>query len=98
MGAWGASVVVLLPILPDDAPQWLFILVMLIAGMTCGAIWGFIPGFLKAKLQVNEIITTLMMNYIAVSWVNYFIFAVWTEGGVSDVAHVSQKCLAAASV
>lgn len=81
MGAWGASTVVLLPILPKDSPQWLFILVMVIAGMVCGAIWGFIPGILKAKLQVNEIITTLMMNYIAVSWVNYFIFAVWTEGG-----------------
>ncbi len=81
MGAWGASTVVLLPILPKDTPQWLFILVMVIAGLVCGAIWGFIPGILKAKLQVNEIITTLMMNYIAVSWVNYFIFAVWTEGG-----------------
>ncbi|MCC6146200.1 MAG: ABC transporter permease [Anaerolineaceae bacterium] len=81
MGAWGASLVVLLPILPSETPQWLFILVMLVVGMVCGAIWGFIPGFLKAKLQVNEIITTLMMNYIAVSWVNYFIFAVWTEGG-----------------
>lgn len=81
MGAWGASAVVLLPILPADAPQWLFIVVMVIAGMICGAIWGAIPGFLKAKLQVNEIITTLMMNYIAISWVNFFIFAVWTEGG-----------------
>jgi ABC-type uncharacterized transport system permease subunit len=72
---------VLLPVLPADAPQWLFILVMVLVGMLCGAIWGFIPGILKAKLQVNEIITTLMMNYIAVSWVNYFIFAIWTEGG-----------------
>ena len=81
MGAWGASAVVLLPILPSASPQWLFILAMVIAGMICGAIWGAIPGLLKAKLQVNEIITTLMMNYIAVSWVNYFIFAIWTEGG-----------------
>lgn len=81
MGAWGASAVVLLPILPPEAPRWLFIPVMILVGMACGAIWGFIPGFLKAKLQVNEIITTLMMNYIAVSWVNFFIFAIWTEGG-----------------
>ncbi|NPV76603.1 MAG: ABC transporter permease [Anaerolineae bacterium] len=81
MGAWGASAVVLLPILPPETPRWLFISVMILVGMACGAIWGFIPGFLKAKLQVNEIITTLMMNYIAVSWVNFFIFAIWTEGG-----------------
>jgi len=46
-----------------------------------GALWGFIPGLLKAYLNVNEIITTLMMNYIALAWVNFFIFAVWSEGG-----------------
>ena len=81
IGAFGASAVVLLPILPENAPQWLFIITMLAAGIICGAIWGFIPGFLKAKFNVNEIISTLMMNYIAIAWNNYFIFAIWTEGG-----------------
>lgn len=81
VGAFGASAVVLTPMLPEDAPTWLFIICMLVAGMICGAIWGFIPGFLKAKFNVNEIISTLMMNYIAISWNNYWIFAVWTEGG-----------------
>jgi simple sugar transport system permease protein len=54
---------------------------MILAGMLCGALWGFIPGILKARFNVNEIISTLMLNYIAVAWNNYFIFAVWTEGG-----------------
>jgi len=81
MGAFGASAIVLTPILSENAPQWLFILVMAIAGVMFGALWGFIPGFLKAKFNVNEIISTLMLNYIAVAWNNYFIFAVWTEGG-----------------
>jgi simple sugar transport system permease protein len=44
-------------------------------------VWGFIPGWLKARLKVNEIITTLMMNYIAIALVNFFIFAVWSESG-----------------
>jgi len=81
MGAFGASAVVLLPVLPEEAPQWLFIITMLIAGIICGSLWGYIPGLLKAKFNVNEIISTLMMNYIAIAWNNYFIFAVWTEGG-----------------
>jgi general nucleoside transport system permease protein len=81
LGAFGASMVVLLPILPEDAPQWLFIIVMALMGMLMGALWGFIPGYLKAKFGVNEIISTLMMNYIAIDWNNYFIFAVWSEGG-----------------
>ena len=51
IGAFGASAVVLIPILPETAPKWLFILLMLIAGMLCGAVWGFIPGYLKAKMK-----------------------------------------------
>jgi len=81
LGAFGASAVVLAPLLPAETPRWIFIPVMMIAGILAGALWGFIPGILKAKLNVNEIITTLMMNYIAVAWNNYFIFAIWTEGG-----------------
>ncbi len=81
IGAFGASAVVLIPILPAEAPRWLFIITMIVFGMACGALWGFIPGYLKAKFNVNEIISTLMLNYIAVAWNNFFIFAVWTEGG-----------------
>ena len=81
MGAFGASAIVLTPILPAETSRWLFIPVMMVAGMAAGAVWGFIPGFLKAKFNVNEIISTLMLNYIAVAWINFWIFAVWTEGG-----------------
>ena len=81
IGAWGASMVVLLPVLPEDAPRWLFIVTMALFGMFFGALIGFIPGFLKAKYNVNEIISTLMLNYIAVEWNNYFIYAKWSEGG-----------------
>ena len=81
IGAWGASMVVLLPVLPEDAPRWLFILTMVVFGIFFGAVFGFIPGILKAKYNVNEIISTLMLNYIAVEWNNYFIYAKWSEGG-----------------
>ena len=81
LGAFGASLVVLTPILPPETSPWLMIPAMMVMGMLAGALWGFIPGYLKAKYNVNEIITTLMMNYIAVAWNNYFIFAVWSEGG-----------------
>lgn len=81
LGAFGASMIVLLPVLPEEAPQWLFIITMVISGMLFGALWGFIPGFLKSRFNVNEIISTLMMNYIAIEWNNYFIYAVWSEGG-----------------
>lgn len=81
MGAFGASAIVLTPVLPATTSRWIFIPVMALAGMAAGAAWGFVPGYLKAKFNVNEIISTLMMNYIAIAWVNFWIFAVWTEGG-----------------
>ncbi len=81
MGALGASAVILSGLVPETASRPVTIAVMLVAGMLCGAAWGFIPGWLKARLRVNEIITTLMMNYIAVAFVNFFVFAVWSEGG-----------------
>ena len=81
MGAFGASAVVLIPVFPPETSAWIVVPVMLLAGMAGGALWGFIPGILKAKLNVNEIISSLMMNYIAIAWINYFIFAVWSEGG-----------------
>jgi simple sugar transport system permease protein len=54
---------------------------MAVLGMVGGALYAFIPGILKAKLNINEIITTLMLNYIAVLWNNYWIFGNWSEAG-----------------
>jgi ABC-type uncharacterized transport system permease subunit len=81
IGAFAASAVVLTPILPEDTPLIIMLLTMGVAGFVAGALWGFVPGILKAKLNVNEVVTTLMMNYIAISWNNFFIYAVWSEGG-----------------
>jgi len=81
MGAFGASAVVLVPLLPAETPAWIFLPAMMLAGILMGALWGFIPGYLKAKFNVNEIISTLMLNYISISWVNYWVFGVWSEGG-----------------
>ena len=81
MGAFGASAVVLIPVLPETAPKWLWLVTMALAGILCGALWGAIPGVLKAQYKVNEVISTLMMNYIAIAFCNFFIFNVWSEGG-----------------
>jgi simple sugar transport system permease protein len=67
--------------LPADSPTWLMLTVMAIAGFAGGAMWGIIPGILKAKLNVNEIITTLMLNYVAILWNNFFIYGSWSERG-----------------
>lgn len=42
-------------------------------GFVAGAFWGFVPGILKARLGVNEILTTVMMNAIALQFMNFMI-------------------------
>lgn len=67
--------------LPPETPQFLMLSAMAVAGFIGGALWGIIPGILKAKLNVNEIITTLMLNYVAIHWNNYFVYGPWSERG-----------------
>lgn len=54
-------------------PGWILIPVCLIAGGLAGAMWGGIAGYLKAYLNVNEILSTIMLNYIAVNFMNYLL-------------------------
>jgi general nucleoside transport system permease protein len=50
------------------------IIAMIAAGAALGAAWGAIPGLLRAFLRTNEIITSLMLNYVAALVLNYLIF------------------------
>ncbi len=52
---------------------WLLIPATMIMGFLAGAFWGFIPGVLKARFNVNEILTTVMMNAIALQFMNFMV-------------------------
>jgi simple sugar transport system permease protein len=52
--------------LGDTLPGWLVIIIGLAAGALMGGFWAAIPGYLKARLGVNEILSTIMMNQIAI--------------------------------
>jgi general nucleoside transport system permease protein len=54
-------------------PGWLVIIIAIVAGFVGGAIWGGISGYLKAYFNVNEILSTVMMNAIAVQLMNYLL-------------------------
>ncbi|MEU5549510.1 MULTISPECIES: ABC transporter permease [unclassified Micromonospora] len=61
-------------------PPGLHLLVAVLAGAVGGAIWGFIPGILKARTGAHEVINTIMLNYIAV----YFLTWLIVQNGVQD--------------
>ena len=80
MGAWAATGVASFW-LPAGLPPVVVLTLMALAGALAGAAWGALAGLLKAWLDVSEIITSLMMVYIAQKLLNYFVFGVWSEGG-----------------
>jgi general nucleoside transport system permease protein len=64
MGAIGS---VAAGILVSSAPPAIAIPFAVAGGMLAGAIWGFIPGILKALSGAHEVVTTIMLNYVAIS-------------------------------
>ncbi len=56
-----------------NLPGWILLPACLIVGALAGGLWGGIPGVLKARLGVNEILSTVMMNAIAVQLSNYLL-------------------------
>ncbi len=64
MGALGA---VWMGVIVADQPPIFAIPVAMAAGLVFGAFWGFIPGILKAISGAHEVVTTIMLNYVAIS-------------------------------
>ncbi len=69
----GAILAILVGLNPPEWPGWMVITAALLLGFLGGAIWGAIPGFLKAYFGVNEILSTIMMNAIAVQLMNFLL-------------------------
>ena len=73
MGAVGATWVALF----SGIPEQFMVVSMFVVGALAGALWGLIPALLRSKMAINEVITTLMMNYIAAFIVVYLIQDPW---------------------
>ncbi len=67
----------LFPFLPQS--PWVYLPLMIVASTLAGAAWGLVPALLKSYLKVNEIITTLMLNYIAILWYQHLVNVIWKD-------------------
>ncbi len=80
--AMGAIATAWIPLflLPDSGlPTWALLSLMGVAAFAGGALWGLIPAVLKAYLRVNEIITTLMLNYVAILLLDFLYTGPWKD-------------------
>jgi len=69
----GAIMATLVGVNMPESRGWIVITLALLAGFLGGAVWGAIPGILKAYFNVNEILSTIMMNAIAVQTMNFLL-------------------------
>lgn len=67
----------------ESLPKWILIPTVLMLSFVGGAAWGFVPGILKARFNVNEILTTIMMNSIALQLMNLLL-----QGPLMDPAGI----------
>ena len=70
LAAWGALTF-------SQLPAWALLPLLALLGMIGGALWAFIPGFLKAIGLVNETITSLLLNSVAPKIVAFLVFGFW---------------------
>jgi len=68
---WGAMAAAIVGILGKNVPGGFAPVLAGIAAMVAGGIWGFIPGWLRARRGSHEVINTIMMNFIAIGITSY---------------------------
>ena len=74
--------------LPATTPHVVFVAVVVALSVLGGALWAAVPGVLKATVNANEVITSLMMTFIAILAANYAITVVWPQGAVPQTENV----------
>jgi len=62
-----------------DLPRAVMLPGLVGLGLAGGAAWALVPGILRAFAGMNEIISTLMLNYVALLWVDYQVFGSWAD-------------------
>ena len=73
-----------------DQPGWLVLLCAALTAMVIGGFYAFIPGILKVKAKVNEVITTIMLNTVAVCICQYLAKGPWKNPNKNMVAATGQ--------
>jgi general nucleoside transport system permease protein len=69
-GAIGAAVVAIAPL---PVPPVVHILLSFLGAMVVSSLWGLIPAYLRAYRGVNEVVTTIMFNYVAIYFVSWMV-------------------------
>lgn len=86
----GAIVACQVGVLLDGLTPWLVLPLAALAAMAAGGLYALIPGVLKVKVKVNEVITTIMLNTVAASFCQYLAKGPWKHANKNMVAATEQ--------
>jgi simple sugar transport system permease protein len=87
MGILIAAMIGLIPGIPAIA----HIILILLGGIIIGGLWAGIPGLLKAKRGTNEVVNTIMMNFIAVAVSDYFVLGPLNKPGTATTNKIQES-------
>ena len=76
VGAIGAAAV---GIVFADLPAYLLLPLVILAGMVAGAIWGLIAAWLLYQFNINEILTTVLLNFVSFALIDYVATGPWRD-------------------
>lgn len=76
MGAVGATII---PLTMPTLPAWQMLPLMFVSSLVIGGLWAFIPAALRVWLGVSEVIVSLLLNYVAILFVEFLIHGPWLD-------------------
>ncbi|MBP1737528.1 MAG: nucleoside transporter rane protein [Oscillospiraceae bacterium] len=87
----GMAAAALMIYLGNTMPNWLLLMLILLASMAAGMIWGLMPAVFKACYGTNETLFTLMLNYVAIQIVNFCIVFWENPSGSNTVGIINSS-------
>ena len=75
----GATAATAIGLQMGDTPAWLALPLVILGGILAGMAWAILPALMKARLKIDEVVTTLLLNYVAIFFVSAILNGPWRD-------------------
>ena len=75
----GATAATAIGLQMHDAPAWLAVPLVIVSGILAGMAWALLPAWMKVRLKIDEVVTTLLLNYVAIFFVSALLNGPWRD-------------------
>jgi simple sugar transport system permease protein len=75
----GATAATAIGLQMHNTPAWLALPLIIVGGILAGMAWATLPAFMKVRLKIDEVVTTLLLNYVAIFFVSAILNGPWRD-------------------